>query len=221
GVPFASRPPGASASDPIALEGARAFADPPHIDDAAGLLGSAPLHAIALGFTSNSYMRGAADDEALKARLRERARGIPVVITCQAAVLALRTVGAPRMALIDPPWFPDELTQRGAAYFESQGFEVVYAAPAGLPSGQYLVHPGALYEWARKHVPANADAMFVGGNGFRAVGAVQALEEDLGRPVLTANQVALWQALDVAGTPAPATGYGSLFSPLVPPSRPS
>jgi maleate isomerase len=211
-VPFAVRAPGGVIDGPIDLEPARAFADPPHIDDAARLLAAAPLHAIAVGFTSNSYLRGADDDAALKARLEERTRGVPVVITGAAAVLALRTLGALRLALIDPPWFSAELNRMGAAYFESQGFEVVHAAPAGLPSGQFLVHPGQLYDWARSHVPAEAHAVFVGGNGFRAVGVIQALEEDLGRPVLTANSVAFWQALHLAGTRVPVRNYGVLFN---------
>ena len=128
------------------------------------------------------------------------------------SVVALRTLAVRRLALIDPPWFSAELNQMGARYFESEGFDVVYAAPAGLPSGQSLVHPGQLYEWARAHVPASAEAVFVGGNGFRAIGAIQALEEDLGRPVLTAHQVAFWLALRLSGTRSPVTGYGELFT---------
>ena len=191
--------------------GVRAFADPPYVDDAAELLAGAPLHVIAFGFASSSYVRGAADDAALKSRLERRTRGVPVIITCSAAVLALRALQVRRLALIDPPWFSADLNQMGAEYFRSQGFEVVYAAPAALPSGQYLVHPWQIYEWARTHVPVNAEAVFVGGNGFRAIGVIQALEEDLKRPVLTANQVAFWQALRLSGTRSQVVGYGELF----------
>jgi maleate isomerase len=215
-VPFGATAPGGTATPTIALEPVRALADPPHVDDAAELLAAAPLHAIAFGFTSSSYVRGAADDDALRARLEARTRGIPVAITCTSAALALRALGARRLALIDPPWFPAELTALGAGYFRGRGFEVVHAAPAGLPSGQRLVHPGALYEWAREHVPTEAEAVFVGGNGFRAVGAIEALEEDLGRPVLTANQVVFWHALRLAGARAPVVGYGRIFGQELP-----
>jgi maleate isomerase len=68
------------ADDPV-----RAFAEPPFVDDAAELLAAAPLHAIAYGFTSSSYVRGAADDAALKARPETRTRGIPVIIPCATA----------------------------------------------------------------------------------------------------------------------------------------
>ena len=49
------------------------------------------------------------------------------------------------------------------------------------------------------------------GNGFRAVGGIDALEEDMTRPVLTANQVLLWRCLRVAGVHLKPHGYGRLF----------
>ena len=195
----------------IAHDAVRAFADPPHVDDATELLAAAPLHAVAFAFTSSSYVRGAADDAALKARLEARTKGIPVVVTCAAAVSALTALGVKRLALVSPPWFSAELDGQGAAYFRGQGFEVVQSGPAELPSDQRAIHPGQLYEWVRAHTPASAEAVFIGGNGFRAVGVIRALEEDLGRPVLTANQVAFWAALRVSGTRAPVVGYGRLF----------
>jgi maleate isomerase len=60
-------------------------------------------------------------------------------------------------------------------------------------------------------LPRRAEAVFIGGNGFRAIGTIKALEEDLGRPVLTANQVAFWHALRVSGTRAPVVDYGKIF----------
>jgi maleate isomerase len=195
----------------IALEPVRTFADPPLVDDAAELLAAAPLHAIGFAFTSSSYVRGPTDDEALRARLERRTRGIPVAICSTSAVLGLRALGARRVALIDPPWFAPELTALGVDYFRAQGFEIVHAQPAGLPSEQLAVNPGQLFVWVREHVPAVADAVYIGGNGFRAVGVIQALEEDLRIPVLTANQVLLWHLLRLAGTRVPVTGYGRLF----------
>jgi maleate isomerase len=211
-VPLGVMGPGGAMDASIALAPVRAFADPPLVDDAAELLAAAPLNAIVFAFTSSSYARGADDDAALRLRLEHRARGIPVVITCAAAVQAMRALEVNRLAVIDPPWFPATLSAMGAAYFSAHGVEVVYAAPAGLPSSQHLIHPELLYTWARARVPAEAEAVFIGGNGFRAVGVIQALEEVLGRPVMTANQVAFWQALHLAGARVPVVGYGTLFA---------
>jgi len=60
-------------------------------------------------------------------------------------------------------------------------------------------------------VPDKAEAVFIGGNGLRAIGVINALEESLGRPVLTANQAAFWCALRLTGTRAPVTNYGRIF----------
>src|SRR5215208_1809804 len=105
-------------------------------DDAAELLAAAPLHAIAYGFTSSAYVIGMEGEAEMIARLERRTRGIPVVVTCGAAVEGLRVLGARRMALIDPPWFDTELNGLGRRYYESAGFEVVYSSPCGLPSDQ-------------------------------------------------------------------------------------
>src|SRR6201987_1592864 len=97
----------------IADNPVRAFADPAAGDNAAEMLAMAPLHAIVFGFTSSSYVRGAADDLALKSRLEARTRGIPVVITCAAAAAALAALSTKRVALISPPWFSVEMAQQG------------------------------------------------------------------------------------------------------------
>ncbi len=210
-VPFGAYKPGGAMDETIADDPVRAFADPPLVDDAAELLASAPLHAIAYAFTSSSYVRGGADDTKLKERLETRTRGIPVIITCAAAVTALIALGAKRLALFSPPWFSTEIDQQGARYFQSQGFEVVHNGPAGLPSDQQAIQPSQLHEWVRTHTPKSAEAVFIGGNGFRAIGIIKALEENLGRPILTANQVAFWQALALSGSRVPIVGYGRIF----------
>jgi maleate isomerase len=210
-VPFSGYEPGRTMDRTIAENPVRAFADPPAVDDAAEMLAMAPLHAIVFGFTSSSYVRGAADDAALKSRLEARTRGIPVIIPCTATVSALAALSATRIALISPPWFSAEMDQQGVSYFESQGFEVVYSGPAGLPSDQQAIQPDQLYNWVRSQVPRNAEGVFVGGNGFRAIAVIKALEDSLGRPVLTANQVAFWCALRLSGTKASVTSYGRIF----------
>jgi maleate isomerase len=210
-VRFGAYKAGGTMDRTIADDPVRAFAEPPLVDDAAELLAAAPLHAIVYAFTSSSYVRGAADDAALKARLERRTRGIPVIVPCAAAVTALTVLTAKRLALISPPWFSEEMDHRGARYFQSQGFEVVQRGPAGLPSDPQAIRPGQLYEWVRTHTPENADAVFIGGNGFRAIGVINALEEHLARPVLTANQVAFWHALRLSGTRASVVGYGQIF----------
>ena len=215
-VPLGVMRDGGQMDATIALEPVRAFADPPLVDEAAALLAAAPLHAIGFAFTSSSYVRGANDDDALRQRLEQRARGIPVAITAASAAFALWALSVERVALVDPPWFSPELTALGVDYFRNLGFEIVHAAAAALPSEQQAINPGQLFAWVRDNTPDMAAAVFIGGNGLRAVGVIQALEEDLGIPVLTANQVLCWHLLRLAETRVPVTSYGRLFERELP-----
>jgi len=202
---------------PLGLDAVRAFASPPHLDEAAELVAATPINVIAYAFTSSSYVLGPEGDAALKSRLEARAHGIPIVIPCPAVILALRALQISRLAIVHPPWFPPQLDQLGADYFRGQGCEVVYAAAAaGLPAGQSSIDPAQVYEWVRTHVPDNADAVFLGGGGLRAIAAIQALEDTLARPVLSANQVLFWHALRLARIDEPIARYGQVFGRALP-----
>jgi maleate isomerase len=196
----------------IPLAPVQAFVEPPYIDDAVSLLAAAPLGAIGIGFTSSAYVVGAEGEQKVLDRLMRHSGGIPVVATCASAVAGLRRLDARRIALFDPPWFDAELDRLGAEYFTSQGLEVVAHAPCGLPSNQRSINPSELFAWIVKHTPIEADAVFIGGNGFRTVGIISALEQDLRRPVLTANSSLLWGLLHAAGSAATPTTYGRLFT---------
>jgi maleate isomerase len=138
-VPFGATAAGGVMDPTIPLAPVRAFAEPPHLDNAAELLAAAPLNAIAYGFTSSAYMIGVEGEAEMIARLEGRTRGIPVVAACRAAVKGLRVLAARRIALFDPPWFDTELNGLGRRYYESAGFEVVHSAPCGLPVRNPLV----------------------------------------------------------------------------------
>jgi maleate isomerase len=189
----------------------RSFTEEPHIDDAVALLAAAPLDVIALGFTSSAYQHGPVGELALIDRLSRRSRKIPLVSTCLSATDALRAFGARKLALVNPPWFDEAMDELGAAYFAGQGFDVVHHGPAGLPSSQAAIRPDLLFDWVCS-VSRGADAVFIAGNGQRAVGIIAALEAELGVPVLTANQVLLWASLQVIGASMAVDGYGRVFT---------
>lgn len=192
-----------------------AFVEPPHVDNAVELLAAAPLDVMALGFTSSAYVLGPEGERELYERLAQRTRGIPLTGTTKAAIAGFAALGAKKIAVVDPPWFDEDLSAQGARYFTDQGFSVVHHAACGLPSSQKLITPEALSEWIRTTVAGHSpDAVLVAGNGIRAVGVVHALEQDLGFSVLTANQVLLWHALHLAGrgdVATEVTAYGRLF----------
>ena len=197
-----------ASEDRIGMGPVEFVAAPGPLDDAIALLNPPSIDIYSLAFTSTSYV---GDDVDLVARLSETVRGKPVVTTGQALLAAVGHFDATNVMLVDPPWFPQELTDMGQAWLERNDVPVARATAAGLPSGQGNIHPGALHRWLCKSVEG-IDLVLIGGNGFRAVGAIHAVEQDTGVPIVTANTALLWHTLRTAGRPTDqVTRYGKIF----------
>ncbi len=179
------------------------------LDDAISLFTTPSIDIFSLAFTSTSYV---GSDGELAKRLSERVGGRPVVTTGQALIAATEHLKASNVLLVDPPWFPRQLTDMGRLWLERNGVSVTRAEAAELPSGQGNIHPAALHRYLCGAV-GGIDLVLIGGNGFRAAGAVRAVEEDTGVPIVTANTGLLWHTLRTLGRPTNGvTRYGRIFS---------
>ena len=190
---------------------AKAFAEPPNVDNAASLLSAVSPGAIVFAFTSSSYIKGPDEDVKLKNRLEQRTQGIPVIIQSDALAVALRTLNARRIVLVHPPWFSDELDDLGARYFENSGFEVLDHGQAKLRDDYGDMTPEQIFDWVTTHTPEDSDAVVIGGGGFRAIGVINEIENSLNIPILSANQASFWLALRMSGIDDRLNGYGRIF----------
>ena len=206
--------PGGDASTPgkppTSPSGLLALTVPSALDDAAAIFGGGSVDAIGYALTSTGYALGSDAEAAMLERLSQR-WGLPVTGTSLAAGAALRALRVRRVALVHPPWFGDELNDLGAAYFDGEGFEVVPSVSAELPNDPGLIEPGAVVEWISRHLDEDAEAVLIGGTGFRTARAIEPLEARVGRPVLESNQVLLWSILSRLDTDIEVAGYGRLF----------
>jgi maleate isomerase len=184
------------------------------------------LSAVTIGHSSSSMMGGAGWDEATVAALKPvGGEGLFVTTNGLDTIAALRALHVRRPFLVLPPWYNDETVSAG----------VRYCAEAGLPAaGHHRYDPGRkwrdlppgdlvgqgagfeqevepLHAQVRARCPAAADGVLIAGTGFRCVAILEALEQDLGRPVVSANQASLWHCLRSAGVRAAVDGYGSLL----------
>ncbi len=144
----------------------------------------------------------------------EKKAGCPALTTATALVDALKAVKAKRIAVTDPfpkPW----LTEIVRKFLEDPkvGFKIVNSSSAKGDSPQFITNmsPRVAYEFARKADHPKADAVVLIANVWRTLEVIEPLEQDLGKPVITANQATIWAALRVLGVAAVKGRYGSLF----------
>lgn len=202
----------------VGPEVARAFSEPPGVDAAVSSLAALKPSAIVYAFTSSSYILGPEADVRLQERLEQRVPGVPVVVQTPALIAALTALGAARVALIHPPWFSPELDRLGVAYFSGQGLDVVQHGPADLRTDYGDITAEQIFEWVKGRVPDSAEAVVIGGGGFRAIGAIAALESALSRAAISANQAAFWFAMRKSGLDDQVHGYGRLLHMSLPTS---
>ncbi len=184
------------------------------------------LSAVTVGHSSSSILGGKGWDEAVANHLSGLlGPGTQVTTNGLDCLAALRASGVRRPFLVLPPWFNDAMAAAGAGYFAEHG-----VAPAAhqrydpgrkwrdLPPGELYANGMGfeqeiepLYAQIRAACPADADGVLIAGTGFRCVGVLDALEQDLRRPVVSANQASLWNCLRLSGVRTPVSGYGNLL----------
>jgi len=178
---------------------------------AAASLAELKLDAVVFAHTSGSMLQGPEYDAELVAMLGEAA-GCPGITTASAAVAALKACGTERLALLTP--YPEEMTLAEKAFLEAAlpGLRVVAHRSLGVTTGYAIgdMEPTVAYRESRQVDRPEADALFLSGTNWRTIEVIEAMEADLGKPVLTANQVSVWATLRKLGI-QPKPGYGSLF----------
>jgi maleate cis-trans isomerase len=69
-----------------------------------------------------------------------------------------------------------------------------------------------MYRLAREADTDDADGMFISCTGLHVLDIIEMLEKDLGKAVITSNQVTLWSALKKLGVHEKIEGLGKLFT---------
>ena len=151
--------------------------------------------------TSASFIGGPAGERTLRDVMAGAGLANPVT-TSGALVEALGALGVRRVSIGSP--YNAELTRRLARFLAEAGYDVVGGAFLGLDGNIAQVDSRSVYQLARATDTPDADAVFLSCTNLRTFDVLAAAERDLGKPVLSANQVSMWAALRAAGLPSAA-----------------
>lgn len=180
-----------------------------NIDATVEMLALARPDVIVLAHTATSYYLGRDGEAELIARL-EKSTGTRVVTAFGSVLHALERLGVRRLALGAP--YSRETTLQGKAHLEAHGLEVVNFDNLKGVTNIYDETAERAYGLARMVDCAEAEAVFLTGTGMPTLPVLEALEQDLGKPVISSNSATMWRALRTTGVRQPIPGYGRLLT---------
>jgi maleate isomerase len=103
---------------------------------------------------------------------------------------------------------------RESAFLEGRQISVLKAVGLNIPQAKDMisVEPGEWYRLVRANLRDEADAYFISCTAVRSLEVIADLERDIGKPVVTSNQVAAWHALRTMGVKDSIAGCGRLLT---------
>ncbi len=168
------------------------------------------LDAVVWACTSGSFVFGWEGAKEQVDRLA-RAYGVPATSTSFSFVSAAHALGARRVAVAAT--YPQDVAERFVQFLGAGGLEVVSLSSRGIITAAEVGMLGRdeVLQWAVANDHPDADAVLLPDTALHTVAWLEDLEQRLGKPVLTANQVSVWEGLQIAGSTRTYGGAGALF----------
>ncbi|MFC8200583.1 decarboxylase [Streptomyces sp. NPDC060006] len=167
--------------------------------------------AVVWACTSGSFVYGweGAHDQV---RALALAAGLPASSTSFAFAHAARELGAKRVAVAAT--YPDDVAALFVSFLTEAGLEVVSVRGSGIITAAEVGTWGEaeVLALARGADHPEAQALLLPDTALHTASCIPALEKELGKPVLTANQVTVREALRLADRRVNAPELGALFT---------
>jgi maleate isomerase len=187
--------------------------DDADVDYQASLLGSAKVEVVALAQTAASLASDDFDDRITK-RMSEAA-GVPAITSARAIGLAVRALGARRIALVTP--FPVPVLKRLISHYTGKyGLEVV--ASESFSGSDSVIYPALGQELARDAIARtdgpDIEVFVVPGGNFPTMSFISDWERTVGKPVITTNQAMLWAMIGIMRADERLLSFGQLLEKM-------
>lgn len=173
-------------------------------------LASADVDVIVLGATAPSFLKGMGYDREIAQRI-ERSTGKRATTTSTALIEAIHHLGLQRVVLGSA--YDEKVNAIARAFLEVNGVTVLDANGLGLVDNLAVGRLGdeSAYELARRIDRPDAQGIVLACTNWKTMGAIERLEQELGKPVVSTTQVSVWAALRILGEERDVAGYGRLL----------
>ena len=179
------------------------------LTEAAEALSDTKPDIIVFHCTANSMENGLAHEAALVETIQS-ASGCQTITTAQAIREAFARCGIKKLVLISP--YVKQTNEHEVHYLSEAGFTVLHELGLGLESDGYsAVTPEEWMMIVKENTHPDADGYFLSCTNTRMIEAIEDLERDLDKPVVSSNQATLWACLKKLGTSYSNNKLGRLF----------
>ncbi|MEU1052229.1 aspartate/glutamate racemase family protein [Streptomyces sp. NPDC005876] len=203
-------------ADPHRVDALRELGSPERLAAGVQELRHAGAEAVVWACTSGGFVHGW-DGAQEQARSLAAAAGMPASSTSFGFAHAVGELGVRRVAV--GATYPEDVARLFAEFLRAAGLEVtgVHGVVTGTAAEAGTWGEAEVLALARAADSPAAQAVLLPGTALRTVAHIPALEKALGKPVLTANQVTVWEALRLTDRRVNAPSLGALFTrePLV------
>ncbi|OHT85225.1 maleate cis-trans isomerase family protein [Mycobacteroides saopaulense] len=183
---------------------------PERLAEGARLLRPHEPGAVVWACTSGSFVYGPQGAAEQVAGLSEHS-GTPASSTSFAFVNAAAALGVSKVAVAAS--YPRDIAELFVAFLAAHGIEVVSMGEAGIDTAAEVGRLTAdqIDELADAHDHPDAEALLIPDTAMHTIAHVERLESRLGKAVLTANQVTVWEGLRLIKEVPDFPGLGRLF----------
>lgn len=194
----------------VSLDLARLVSEHETLREGVEALSAVRPEVVAYACTSGSFVAGITGERAMAASMAQAGRR-PALTTSGALLRALHELNIGRLAVVTP--YTRSVTDALEYFLKEGGIEVCGRSYLGLTREIWRVPYGEVVTMAHEATQdAAAEALFISCTNLPTYDVIPQLEAELRMPVLSANQVTMWDALRVIGKHAVGP-YQALLDP--------
>lgn len=175
------------------------------------LLPQERLDIIAFACTSGTIAIGV---DVVSQKLSAGRSGVATTNPISAAIDAFAHLGAKRIALLTP--YVQQVNREIINFLTLSGIETCKAGTFNVVTEQEIaeISTQSIVDAAVQLDDPLAEAIFISCTGLRSHLAIDAIEQRIGKPVITSNQAMAWKALHASKYNKQVAGFGRLLSSL-------
>ena len=173
------------------------------------ILPNEDIDCIVYGCTSGTI---AAGYESIEKKVKAAKPKAKLTTPSTAVIKALKKLDVKKLVIFTP--YSKKLNDEVVNFFSNEGFKITSNSYLDIKADYDIgkVEQEFLYDTLSNIEMNDADVLFISCTALPVLNIIDKLEKKLKKPVLSSNQVLIWDSLESIGKNNSVTGFGKLFN---------